>query len=235
MKIIFFDFDGVVNVNYAGERDEFGQAFHPNFVENLKTIIDQTGAKIVISSSWRKNGLSKMKAMWKHRNLPGEVIDTTCSLYLKRDNCIRFYNNKLNEHPTPKINGYSIPRGCEIDYWLREKGYYDCSWSREEQLRIIERSGIESYVIIDDDSDMLLSQKRNFVRTSGNTDHLDHVEGFGLTVECALKAIAILNNNVMKYAKQIMHINATPGFLANKEGMELLLKMAENAYYNVKK
>jgi precorrin-6B methylase 1 len=45
--------------------------FHSNFVDNLRSIIDKTGAKIVISSSWRTDGLDIMKDLWKYRDLPG--------------------------------------------------------------------------------------------------------------------------------------------------------------------
>lgn len=76
MKVIFLDIDGVLNVRRQG-RDRFGSLFHAEFVNNLRSIINQTGAKIVISSSWRFSGLDVMKQMWLHRNLPGEVIDIT--------------------------------------------------------------------------------------------------------------------------------------------------------------
>lgn len=179
MKIIFLDIDGVLNVIGQGY-DEYGQGFHPHLVENLKRIIDETGAKIVISSSWRKSGLKQMQDMWKHRALPGEVIDTTPSLYLQRGGSIQFYNNKLEQHPTPKISGYSIPRGCEIQYWLNS----------ESETHLID----DGYVILDDDTDMLITQERNFVQCSGNFDHEDCVDaGYGLTKKCADKAIAILN------------------------------------------
>jgi len=56
MKIIFLDIDGVLNVIPQG-RDKYGMIFHPEFVENLKYIIEQTNAKIVISSSWRIDGI----------------------------------------------------------------------------------------------------------------------------------------------------------------------------------
>ena len=110
--------------------------------------------------------------------MPGEVIDVTPSLYLKPGGSIVFWNDKLIEHPTPKIRGYSIPRGCEIDYWLREDRKFS----------------IESYVILDDDDDMLLSQRNNYVQCSGNTDHEDCIDiGYGLTKICMKKAISILN------------------------------------------
>jgi histidinol phosphatase-like enzyme len=50
-KIIFLDIDGVLNV-YCSERDEFGCMFHEEFVDNLRWIINETSAKIVISSTW---------------------------------------------------------------------------------------------------------------------------------------------------------------------------------------
>jgi len=95
MKIIFLDIDGVLNVINQG-RDEFGHKFNPKFVANLKTIIDQTDAKIVISSTWRNAGLAKMQLMWEVRDLPGDVIDIT-----------------------PNFRHTNSPRGEEIAEWLR--------------------------------------------------------------------------------------------------------------------
>jgi len=174
MKIIFLDIDGVLNVISQGY-DSHGSIFHDHFVENLRMIIDVTGAKIVLSSSWRKDGIDKIREMWIARNLPGEIIDLTPSLYLKKGGSIQFWNGKLSEHPTPKIRGYSVPRGCEIEYWINDN---------EEK--------IESYVIIDDDQDMLYNQRDNFVCCSENFDHSDAVEGYGLTKENSEKAISIL-------------------------------------------
>ncbi len=176
MKVIFLDIDGVINVISQGY-DEYGSCFHPHLVDNLKKIIDETGAKIVISSSWRKSGLKIMQEMWAFRKLPGEVIDVTPSLYLQKGGSIVFWNDKLSEHPTPKIYGYSVPRGCEIEYWLKGQ------------------DNVASYVIIDDDSDMLLSQLNNFVKTADNSDHEDCIDiGYGLTLKCSEKAINILNS-----------------------------------------
>jgi hypothetical protein len=66
-------------------------------------------------------------------------------------------------------------RGEEIDAWLKE-------------------NQVDNYVIIDDDNDMLPEQMLNFVQTYGNHEHTDAVDfGYGLTKECTLKAIGILN------------------------------------------
>lgn len=174
MKIIFLDIDGVINV-ISKNRDEFGQLFHPPLIENLGWIIFETGAKIVISSSWRKDGLDRMKELWAFRGLPGEIIDTTPSIYASS---IVYWNAHLKKHPTPRSRSYSIPRGCEIEFWLEAN---------------IEHN-VERYVILDDDTDMLFHQRDRFVQCSGNQDDEDCQDiGYGLTKQCAEKAIEILN------------------------------------------
>ena len=80
MKVIFLDIDGVLNVIGQGH-DEFGQIFHQHFMDNLKRIVDETGAKIIMSSSWRHAGLVKMQAMWEKRGLAGELIGVTPDLW----------------------------------------------------------------------------------------------------------------------------------------------------------
>ena len=57
-KIIFLDFDGVMDTAYYDHvlnskrlpnYDEYGAVFDPECVRNLKYIIEQTGADIVVS------------------------------------------------------------------------------------------------------------------------------------------------------------------------------------------
>lgn len=184
IKIFFLDIDGVLNVIPQGF-DEFGGIFHSRFVDNLAHVIEVTGAKIVVSSSWRLSGLEYIQKMWEKRGYPGEVIDVTPSLYLKHGGCIVFHNDKLQRHPTEAVGGYSIPRGCEIEYWLEHES---------------EKFGfVESYCIADDDSDFLYSQRNNLVVTYGNHSHKDSIDfGYGLTKKCAEKAIKILNINNLK-------------------------------------
>ena len=85
-KIIFLDFDGVLNTEYyqgvlqfqgKQQQDEYGAHFAPGAVRQLKRIIDFTAAEIVISSSWKSLGLAKIQELWMKRNLPGRVIDVT--------------------------------------------------------------------------------------------------------------------------------------------------------------
>ena len=88
-KILFLDFDGVLNtehyqglLQYQGKpwQDEYGAFFDPKAVKQLKRIIDATDADIVVESSWKYLGLDAMKELWEVRNLPGTIIDITPSL-----------------------------------------------------------------------------------------------------------------------------------------------------------
>jgi hypothetical protein len=106
MKIIFLDFDGVMDTAYYDHVlskegkpgcDEYGCIFDPNCVKNLKHIIDETGADIVVTSSWKYlMSYQDFLEMWEARNLPGFVTDVT-------------------PVPVERRN-----RGDEIDAWLEE-------------------------------------------------------------------------------------------------------------------
>ena len=102
IKLIFLDIDGVLNTSdYQAclhilcrskhpqeeinkgklmpyyTRDHYGQLFNPMCVKFLEALLRNTGAKIVISSTWRMEGLSKMRDMWKGRHYFGEIIGIT--------------------------------------------------------------------------------------------------------------------------------------------------------------
>ena len=77
------------------EKDKYGVVFDPDCIANLRRIIDETGADIVVSSTWKDFMTYKeILEMWEYRKLPGFVTDTT---------------------PT-----CSRKRGDEIDSWLEE-------------------------------------------------------------------------------------------------------------------
>lgn len=125
-KIIFLDIDGVINpVHYMQAMgklwtssfkeiksfDDYGQLFFYHNVNALKHIIDSTGAKIVISSTWRMSGLPIMQDMWRDRNLPGQVISVTPSeTDVVRAGKAEFYD--------------SVCRGTEIDHWIKTNDFF---------------------------------------------------------------------------------------------------------------
>ena len=79
-KYLFLDFDGVLNTtqhqaqcNVLGfpDSDKYGLLFSPSAVRSLQNLIDETGAEIVIISSWRYiHSNQKLREMWQDRNLP---------------------------------------------------------------------------------------------------------------------------------------------------------------------
>jgi hypothetical protein len=157
MKIIFLDIDGVLNCENAyrageckyqewiwedGQKDHY-QRFCVKSKDLLNRLIDQTEAKIVISSTWRLSGIEFMKKVWELEEMHGEIIGIT---------------------PSMRSSGFDIPRGMEIQYFLEnDLKFRHINWSTEEQQKRIDESGVENYIIIDDDSDMLYGQRNHFV------------------------------------------------------------------------
>lgn len=148
MKVIFLDFDGVLNshqsaVFWHNRRDQdkwendmyrdwtgtlkeyIAMEFCPIALSNVEELIRRVpGVKVVISSSWRVGEtVESLKQILKPSQIIcNAMIDTTES--------------------------FSNTRGNEIKKWLDE------------------HPEVDQYVIIDDDRDMLDSQKENFVNTS---------------------------------------------------------------------
>lgn len=155
-KCIFLDFDGVITTlksNWAIDNEK---------VELVKQICDATGAKIVISSSWRRytleatiESITKQETVYRHKAFPYPdlIIDITSRMYGFK------YGNK-EKH-------YGLCRGVEIDRWL---------WEHED---------VTNYVILDDDSDMLLCQREHFIKTHALR---------GISKRDVIKAIKILNS-----------------------------------------
>lgn len=113
MNYLFLDIDGVLNTgrysdylveNGLCETDADGYLFDPEAVLNLERIIEATDAKIIITSTWRLDG--DMQALWRNRNLAGEVIGITPTL--------------LREKAIGKIKVYYGHRGMEVEAWLED-------------------------------------------------------------------------------------------------------------------
>ena len=158
-KYIFLDFDGVLNsCLYYKEKPqherwkEFKEKYSshiawglcnidPKAVELLNELTEATGAKLVISSSWR--GDASLGTIMQLAGIKEPIYGET-----------------------PRL--ISRFRGQEIKFWLETQ------------------SKPYKYVIIDDDSDMLDTQRNNFIHTDWKA---------GLTEENVNEAIKILNND----------------------------------------
>ena len=148
--IIFLDFDGVLNTEkYYCElkskglpsNDKYGQLFDPEAVANLRKIIDATGARIVVSSSWRYMGLNVLQRMWYDRDLPGRIVDIT-PLHLLDD--------KLRDTDLTQLDVLSLCRGNEI------------KWYFNEVLDV--NSDSRRFVIFDDLKEVLPELQDHFIR-----------------------------------------------------------------------
>jgi len=165
-KIIFLDIDGVLA---TPEYLKDGQwALNPEKQKLLGEILTQTDAKIVLSSSWRCATLEKTK---EHMEKEGflfndKLIGVTIRAYqwLERGTGIHL----------------SIPRGVEIKQWVDTHIHSDNgkNWERKKLGKDF------TYVILDDDCDMLLEHKDNFIRTNSE---------IGLTNDDVMGAVGILN------------------------------------------
>jgi hypothetical protein len=157
VNIIFLDIDGVLNCEEAyrsgecqyqewiwedGRKDHY-QRFCSRSKDLLNKLIKETGAKIVISSTWRQSGIEFMRKVWALEEMEGEIIGIT---------------------PSMRTKGIDIPRGMEIEYYLKEDlKFSHINWDSEKQREHMEKSGVDNYIIIDDDSDMLYRQRNHFV------------------------------------------------------------------------
>ncbi len=130
MKILFLDFDGVITTYDSKWNIDL------NKLALLDKIIEQTNAKIVVTSSW------------KHGSK--DVEDFKTRIYTRR--CSK---NIKDETPFGKFVDqiYDITDGCgyrgdEVEKYLNNH-----------------KDEVESYVILDDDDDFKEKQLFNFVQT----------------------------------------------------------------------
>lgn len=163
-KILFLDIDGVLNSQgrVLSDQHQDMRDFDPVAIDLLNGIVVATGCEIVISSSWRKNRtIEKLQEIFKDVGFhcPERIIGKTGVFF---------------DWIKP---GFHVPsiRGLEIKVWLDLNVRKTPTGFDNNQY---------NYCILDDDSDMLLEQKDNFVKTA--TWH-------GLTEHCAKEVIKILN------------------------------------------
>jgi len=92
MKVVFLDFDGVLTSRATGYK--YGD---PGCVAALNRLLLITGASIVVSSTWRMEGLVAVKKLLFIWGVAKEPIDIT-----------------------PRLRNENATRGSEIKQWLVE-------------------------------------------------------------------------------------------------------------------
>ncbi|MGL4956445.1 MAG: HAD domain-containing protein [Bacteroidales bacterium] len=140
---LFLDFDGVLNtedhLEYLHEQhlplqDRYGYLFAPTAVACLQQIVEQTGAQIIVTSSWKVVGLQVLQQMWHERKLPCTLADITPTLPLS------------TTPPDLSQVDSLVYRGKEIELWLHTHA----------------PTG-SPYLILDDMDDILQAQKPHFI------------------------------------------------------------------------
>jgi hypothetical protein len=142
MKVLFLDVDGVLNacrrVTKGTKGFELIDWVLPGPIAHVNRICRVTGAKIVISSTWRVGKtVEELRLMFGGVGVLGDVIDKTES-----GPCIWHIQKGFDQC-------YEGHRGAEIAEWL----------SRHPE--------VTSYAILDDDGDMGEVRAR-FVQTVGD-------------------------------------------------------------------
>lgn len=161
VKIIFLDIDGVLNNHLEADTHltatvdkQYQGLYSPRCVDRLNSLVENTGAVIVLSSTWRLGlELSQIKLLLLSMGVKAEVIGKTDYV----EHSFTFRGNEI----------YKWIQDNEKEYNLNEFNY-------------------KSYVILDDDTDMLMCQQNNYVNCDpeiGMTDRVVH------------KSTAILNHS----------------------------------------
>lgn len=201
VKIIFLDCDGVLN-NSKSERKLW--VIEPLLVSRLKTIVCMTGAKIVLSSTWR------FEKKNKHYDPMQILTDALAAEDLEIYSTTPRYDKKYE---------FEGSRTGEIYQWL-----HDNSTNVRNKLlpdpiyyegyvpgRLDEKVYVESYVALDDMSLEMMDDKQTLFSIK---DHFVRVDNaVGLTKVDVKKAIKILGKLWYKpyWACQNCHFMAAYG------------------------
>lgn len=145
-RIVFLDIDGVVNSEqyYAKTRGRSGD-FDPEAIALLNQLKD-IGAEVVISSSWGESAIKLLQDV----GLELPIIGVTEHFYV--DWFCR--GNEIEKWLLTNFQGMGTRYGLDDNGFPYYRKHYGDNIQDYE------------YVIFDDDSDFLLGQKDNFIRTN---------------------------------------------------------------------
>ena len=162
-KYIFLDIDGVLNSEHTWDQQS-ASTINDQYLKNLRTIVEKTDAKLVLSSSWRVYFGEYTK---EPRNIFAIHLVTALAKH----------NLKLH-NMTPFIKGnFSNERGLEIKTYIN-------------QNKITNYVVIDDEEFSDFKTHLDMSR---FIQTNFG-DETTTIENEGLNKKIAEKAIEILNN-----------------------------------------
>jgi hypothetical protein len=189
MKIIFLDIDGVLNhedwytsgrakktYESTGQTDIKAYNFDPESWKWVQKLIDETDAKIVLSSSWRCYDLASTIEEYKNTAFKPII-----------DNIVGVTPSTMSRVRGEEINRFFDVVSGNITQNLPQA----VEWLKNHPIETLSKTGdkIEQYVIFDDDTDVLDEQKSHFV-------HIDCLNG--ITEKDYQKALSILNDDTIR-------------------------------------
>lgn len=144
MKVIFLDIDGVLNhedyyrwryeeitINHRDFVHPYSE-FSPDSIKQLNRILKETGAEIILSSTWRFDEMDKLQKLFKEVGIERPITDITPDLYnVFNSHCCRGKEIEkfLNEHP--EIDRYVIldddtdMEDYQLPYFVKTNAYAD--------------------------------------------------------------------------------------------------------------
>jgi hypothetical protein len=126
MKVIFLDIDGVLTTQSTGWK-----SFHPECLASLKHLLDNTDAKMVLSSCWRHGFID-----WTDKNhslVDAKDSKTVIKQWFMMAGWSQELADRLIDHTPTLSSGH---RGSEISTWLSK------------------HPEVTEFCILDDDCDM---------------------------------------------------------------------------------
>lgn len=109
---ILLDIDGVLTseahtqkcvLEHRNENLYWMDWFDPACVEVLRELLDKTGADIIVSSSWREIGIDRLRYVWKHNDMPGELKSLTDEWIPDKKEALRgWIMRNMTLHPSDK-------------------------------------------------------------------------------------------------------------------------------------
>jgi hypothetical protein len=163
-RYVFLDIDGVVATFRMANKIRWD--LNPICQNYLGKIIEETGAKLVITSSWRMKNVEKTKELLEQKGF--RYCSSIVGVTIRAKNFLK---------PDSRLT-IPMPQGIEVKHYINELVRFQSTPFREFEL------GVDyNYVILDDNDDMLLEQANHFVCIDCIT---------GLTEQTAQMAIEIL-------------------------------------------
>eukprot|EP00930_Biecheleria_cincta_P060588 TRINITY_DN46229_c0_g1_i1.p1 TRINITY_DN46229_c0_g1~~TRINITY_DN46229_c0_g1_i1.p1 ORF type:complete len:202 (+),score=38.66 TRINITY_DN46229_c0_g1_i1:61-666(+) len=140
-RLIFQDVDGVLNTYVPSTSDLDGQ-----LLKNLKQVLDQTGADLVISSQWRKhpNHLQRLRQALQGAGISADrIVGQTSSLCSATECRAREIADFLHAHPSLTKDGLAWAAVDDVDLESQDPTFMHGHFVKTDPLQGLTRDRAE--------------------------------------------------------------------------------------------